>query len=96
MVSINGDYAKLRPSASIAMMDKARTLKAQGVDVTVVVPIPFYDRQVKVSRWEYEGVQVQYIRFFKFHVGSNSIFTGKCMSIRMPPEIFGRQCRKTS
>ena len=33
MVSINNNFSNLRPSASIAMMDKARTLKAQGVDV---------------------------------------------------------------
>lgn len=33
MAAVNRNFAELRPPASIAMMDKARALKAQGLDI---------------------------------------------------------------
>lgn len=67
------------PQQGIFCHEQVKALQAQGVDVTVVVPIPFYDRQVKVSRWEYEGVQVQYIRFFKMPGPGDFHKTGKAL-----------------
>ena len=45
--------------------EQVKALKAVGVDVTVVVPVAFYDRSISVKEWEYEGVKIQYVRFFK-------------------------------
>lgn len=65
------------PQKGIFCHEQVKALKKQGVDVTVVVPIPFYDRQVKVPSWEYEGVKVQYIRFFKVPGPGDFHKTGK-------------------
>ena len=67
------------PQQGIFCHEQVKALKELGVNVTVVVPIPFYDRQVKVSRWEYEGVQVQYIRFFKVPGPGDFHKTGKAL-----------------
>ena len=67
------------PQQGIFCHEQVKALKELGVDVTVVVPIPFYDRQVKVSCWEYEGVQVQYIRFFKIPGPGDFHKTGKAL-----------------
>lgn len=67
------------PQQGIFCHEQVKALKELGVDVTVVVPIPFYDRQVKVSRWEYEGVQIQYIRFFKVPGPGDFHKTGKAL-----------------
>lgn len=67
------------PQQGIFCHEQVKALKELGVDVTVVVPIPFYDRQVTASRWEYEGVQVQYLRFFKMPGTGDFHKTGKAL-----------------
>ncbi len=71
------------PQQGIFCHEQVKALKALGVDVTVVVPIPFYDRQVKVSRWEYEGVKVRYVRFFKIPGSGDFHKTGKALYRRL-------------
>ena len=68
------------PQKGIFCHEQVKALQKAGVDVTVVVPIVFYDREVKVKEWEYEGVKIRYIKFFKlpgtrdFHKMGNSLF----------------------
>lgn len=40
-------------------------MKKCGVDVDVVVPMTVYDREHTAKVWEYEGVTIRYIRYFK-------------------------------
>lgn len=67
------------PQQGIFCHEQVKALQELGEEVTVVVPIPFYDRQVKVSRWEYEGVKVQYVRFFKVPGPGDFHKTGKAL-----------------
>ncbi len=68
------------PQKGIFCHEQVKALKNLGIEVTVAVPVTFYDREVKVKEWEYEGVNIRYIRFFKlpgtmdFHKTGNSLF----------------------
>lgn len=53
------------PQKGIFCHEQVKALKKLGVEVDVVVPIPFYDREVSVKEWLYEGVKINYVRFFK-------------------------------
>lgn len=53
------------PQKGIFCHEQVKALKKQGVDVDVVVPVTFYDREKPPKVWEYEGVTVRYVRFFK-------------------------------
>lgn len=68
------------PQKGIFCHEQVKALKELGVEVDVVVPIPFYDREVTVKEWTYEGVKIKYIRFFKlpgardFHKTGNALY----------------------
>lgn len=68
------------PQKGIFCHEQVKALKELGVEVDVVVPIPFYDREVTVKEWTYEGVKIRYIRFFKlpgardFHKTGNALY----------------------
>ena len=68
------------PQKGIFCHEQVKALQKAGVDVTVVVPLVFYDREVKVKEWDFEGVHIRYIRFFKlpgtadFHKMGKSLF----------------------
>ena len=68
------------PQKGIFCHEQAKALKSAGVDVTVVVPVTFYDREVKEKKWTYEGVEIRYVKFFKlpgtmdFHLTGKSLF----------------------
>ena len=68
------------PQKGIFCHEQVKALKNLGIEVTVVVPVVFYDREVKVKEWEYEGITVRYVRFFKlpkaldFHKTGKSLF----------------------
>lgn len=68
------------PQKGIFCHEQVKALKNLGIDVTVVVPVTFYDREVKVKEWEYEGVHIRYVRFFKlpkaldFHKMGKALF----------------------
>jgi len=66
------------PQQGIFCHEQVKALNQEGVDVTVVVPIPFYSRQ-KERRWTYEGVEIQYIRFLKFPGAGDFHRTGKAL-----------------
>jgi len=53
------------PQKGIFCHEQVKALIKKGIDVTVVVPVTFYDREVKVKEWEYEGVKINYVKFFK-------------------------------
>ncbi len=68
------------PQKGIFCHEQVKALQKAGVEVTVVVPLVFYDREVKVKEWDFEGVHIRYIRFFKlpgtadFHKMGKSLF----------------------
>ncbi len=53
------------PQKGIFCHEQVKALKKLDVDVDVAVPIPFYDREIKQKSWDYEGVHIRYVRFFK-------------------------------
>ena len=54
------------PQKGIFCHEQVKALKNLGIEVTVVVPVVFYDREIKVKEWEHEGINIHYVRFFKF------------------------------
>ncbi len=65
------------PQKGIFCHEQVKALKELGIDVDVVVPLPFYDKEAKLSTWEYEEVRVRYIRFFKLPRAYDFHKTGK-------------------
>lgn len=59
--------------------EQVKALKRLGIDVDVVVPIPFYEREVSVKEWCYEGIGVKYVRFFKLPGANDFHRTGKVL-----------------
>lgn len=59
--------------------EQVKALKNLKVDVDVVVPIPFYDKEVKIKEWCYENVKVRYLRFFKLPGARDFHKTGKAL-----------------
>lgn len=53
------------PQKGIFCHEQVKALKQIGVDVDVVVPMTVYDKEYETKKWKYEGVEIQYIRFFK-------------------------------
>lgn len=52
----NQEIEKLQPSASIALMDKARTMKAQGIDViSLAGGEPDFDTPAGAAQWGHPG-----------------------------------------
>ncbi len=75
------------PQKGIFCHEQVKALKKAGVDVTVVVPVTFYDREVKVKEWEYEGVRIRYIRFFKLPGTVNFHKIGKSLFRRLDKKL---------
>ncbi len=67
------------PQKGIFCHEQVKALKQKGVDVTVVVPVTFYDREVKVKEWEFEGVKINYVKFFKLPGTMDFHKTGKSL-----------------
>ncbi len=65
------------PQKGIFCHEQVRALTALGVDVDVVVPITFYDKEVDCKEWEFEGIKIRYIRFFKLPRAYGFQNTGK-------------------
>lgn len=53
------------PQKGVFCHEQVKALKQIGVEVDVVVPLPFYDKDYEKSEWDYEGVYIRYIRYFK-------------------------------
>ncbi len=68
------------PQKGIFSHEQVKALKKRGVDIDVVVPYTFYDREIKSEYWEYEGVNIRYIKYFKipgtadFHRSGKALF----------------------
>ncbi len=68
------------PQKGIFCHEQVKALKQLNIDVDVVVPMPFYDDEVKRKEWTFEGVRIKYLRFFKlpraydFHKTGKSLF----------------------
>ncbi len=53
------------PQKGIFCHEQVRALQKLNIDVDVVVPLPFYDKEAKCGEWKFEGVKIRYVRFFK-------------------------------
>lgn len=53
------------PQKGIFCHEQVKALKQIGVDVDVIVPMTIYDKEYTTAVWDYEGVAIRYIRFFK-------------------------------
>ncbi len=68
------------PQKGIFCHEQVKALLKLGVDVDVAAIIPIYDREVRQSSWDYEGVHIRYVRFFKlpgardFHRAGYALF----------------------
>ena len=71
------------PQKGIFCHEQVKALKNLGIEVTVVVPLTFYDREVKVKEWDYEGVHIRYVRFFKLPRAYDFHRTGKALFRRL-------------
>lgn len=67
------------PQQGIFCHEQVKALKKLGVDITVAVPIPVYDRHVKEKKWIYEEIEINYIRFFKMPGARSFHQTGKAL-----------------
>ena len=45
--------------------EQVKALIQEGVEVDVIVPLPFYDNEYEMNMWEFEGVNIRYIKYFK-------------------------------
>lgn len=52
------------PQQGIFCHEQVKALMQLGIDVTVAVPVPFYQKEY-VSEWNFEGIKIYYIKFFK-------------------------------
>lgn len=53
------------PQKGIFCHEQVKALKKIGVQVDVIVPMTVYDKEYTKDIWEYEGVEVRYLRYFK-------------------------------
>ncbi len=75
---ISGMYpTPAHPQKGIFCHEQVKALKKIGVDVDVAVPVPFYDREPGCRVWDYEGVHIRYVRFFKLPGARDFQRTGK-------------------
>lgn len=54
------------PQKGIFCHEQVKALLDLGVEVEVVVPVTVYDRDGTPAQWELEGVNIRYVRYFKF------------------------------
>lgn len=65
------------PQKGIFCHEQVKALKSLGVDVDVAVPVPFYSKEPDRREWDYEGVHIRYVRFFKLPGARDFQRTGK-------------------
>lgn len=53
------------PQKGIFCHEQVKALIDLGIEVDVVVPMTIYDREYTQKIWDYEGVRIRYLRFFK-------------------------------
>ena len=75
------------PQKGIFCHEQVKALKRLGLDVDVVVPITFYDREVGLKEWNYEGVSIKYIRFFKLPGTADFHRTGQALYKRLKRKL---------
>lgn len=68
------------PQKGIFCHEQVKALIQLGVDVTVAVPVTVYDREIKQDEWQFDGVRIKYIRYFKipgtldFHRAGHALY----------------------
>lgn len=67
------------PQKGIFCHEQVKALKKHGLDVDVVVPMTIYDKEFTTKVWDYEGVKIYYIRFFKIPGVCGFEYTGKSL-----------------
>lgn len=53
------------PQKGVFCHEQVKALINNGVDVDVVVPLPFYDSDYEKKYWKYDGVNIRYLKYFK-------------------------------
>ena len=53
------------PQKGIFCHEQVKALIKIGIKVDVIVPMTVYDREYTTKMWEYEGVKIRYVRYFK-------------------------------
>ena len=53
------------PQKGIFCHEQVKALRKLGIEVDVIVPMTIYDKEYTTKMWEYEGVKIHYIRYFK-------------------------------
>lgn len=53
------------PQKGIFCHEQVKALKKLNIDMDVVVILPLYDKEARIKEWEFEGVKIHYLRFFK-------------------------------
>lgn len=68
------------PQKGIFCHEQVKALVKSGVDVEVVVPYTFYDREIRQKEWNYEGISIRFVCYFKipgtldFHRAGRALF----------------------
>lgn len=71
------------PQKGIFCHEQVKGLLQLGVNVDVAAIIPIYDREVKVKKWVYEGVNIHYVRFFKLPGARDFHRTGYALALSL-------------
>ena len=66
------------PQNGVFCHEQVKALKKLGLDVTVAVPTPFYG-STKEKEWDYEGIHIIYVRFFKLPHALDFHRTGRAL-----------------
>jgi glycosyltransferase involved in cell wall biosynthesis len=53
------------PQKGVFCHEQVKALIHEGVEVDVIVPLPFYDDEYETDTWIFEGVKIRYIKYFK-------------------------------
>lgn len=54
------------PQKGIFCHEQVKALIQEGIEVDVLVPMAFYDKEYTTKIWEYEGIKIRYIRYLKY------------------------------
>ncbi len=65
------------PQKGIFCHEQVKALKQLNIEVDVVVPVTFYDREVNCKEWTLDGVKIRYVKFFKLPRAYGFHRTGK-------------------
>ena len=71
------------PQKGIFCHEQVKAMKQIGLEVDVVVPMTVYDREYPGESWNYEGVEIKYLRYFKIPGTIGYQHLGRSLYIRL-------------